>query len=257
MHQTILGIQFSDRGVDDLIAHSLRGGLVVVPSGPGLAQDLPRSAAYRRAVTSADVALADSGAMVIFWRLFRFQRVRRISGLRFLEALLQREELKPSGRTFWVHPTAGQQRVNESWLRQCGFQIGPEHSYLAPLYDPENIADEALIDALRKARPAVIVLCIGGGVQEPLGWWIREHYRTAQAPCPAIICTGAAIGFLSGNQVRIPTWADRLFLGWLFRCLTEPRKFVKRYWSAIPLAWMILRHGSSLPPLDPTQSTIQ
>lgn len=246
---SILGIGFHDGDVDTLLHHALRGGLVVVPSGPGLAQDLRRSRAYRRAVTTADLAIADSGAMVLFWRLFRFRKIRRVSGLRFLEALLEMEELKDVGRTFWVHPNLEQQQVNEAWLRRNGFQIEAEDSSVAPHYDREAIEDPALFESICRQRPAVVVLCIGGGVQEPLGWWLREQFRGAGLPCPAIVCTGAAIGFLSGNQVRIPTWADRLFLGWLFRCMTEPRKFLRRYWSAIPLAWLVLSHGSALPPL--------
>jgi hypothetical protein len=57
---------------------------------------------------------------------------------------------------------------------------------------------------------------------------------------PAIHCIGAAIAFLSGDQVRIPSWADKLYLGWLCRCLSSPRRFIPRYPSApqpIPLIW--------------------
>ena len=36
-------------------------------------------------------------------------------------------------------------------------------------------------------------------------------------PAPAIHCIGAALGFLTGDQVRIPHWADQWILGWLFR----------------------------------------
>jgi UDP-N-acetyl-D-mannosaminuronic acid transferase (WecB/TagA/CpsF family) len=64
---------------------------------------------------------------------------------------------------------------------------------------------------------------------------------------PSIHCLGAAIGFLTGNQVRIPSWADRLFLGWLFRCCSEPGKFIPRYWKACKLVPMML-HYRERPP---------
>lgn len=249
MTRTILGIPFAVTPFAEQLQRALRGGLTVVPSGPGLAVDLRKSADYRRAVTEADLALTDSGAMILFWRLFRKERLARVSGLTFLEAVLQREELRPAGTTFWVHPSAEERRVNEDWLRRKGLELHGEDGYVAPYYPKQDLSDEALWQQLQQRRPKVVVLCIGGGVQERLGWWLREQYRAAGIPCPAILCTGAAIGFLSGNQVNIPDWADRFYLGWFFRCLYEPQKFIPRYWTALPLIWLILRYGAELPPL--------
>jgi UDP-N-acetyl-D-mannosaminuronic acid transferase (WecB/TagA/CpsF family) len=69
-------------------------------------------------------------------------------------------------------------------------------------------------------------------------------------PLPAIHCIGAAIAFLSGDQVRIPLWVDRLYLGWLLRCLSQPRRYVPRYWSARKLVKLMLRYGETLPPAN-------
>jgi hypothetical protein len=41
-----------------------------------------------------------------------------------------------------------------------------------------------------------------------------------------IDCTVAALTFLSGDQIHIPIWADRFYLGRLFRCRTEPGRYV-------------------------------
>ena len=49
---------------------------------------------------------------------------------------------------------------------------------------------------------------------------------------PVILCTGGAISFLSGGQANIPTWADRMYLGWLLRVIQSPRTFLPRYWNA-------------------------
>ena len=66
---------------------------------------------------------------------------------------------------------------------------------------------------------------------EGLGEWLRERLD----PCPGIVCTGAAVAFLAGTQAKIPVGADRSGLGWLMRCIYEPKKFIPRYWSALPL----------------------
>jgi hypothetical protein len=64
---------------------------------------------------------------------------------------------------------------------------------------------------------------------------------------PAVHCTGAAIGFLTGEQARIPMWADRCRLGWLCRCLSEPGKFIPRYWEARKLVGLMLHYHGRLP----------
>jgi UDP-N-acetyl-D-mannosaminuronic acid transferase (WecB/TagA/CpsF family) len=58
-----------------------------------------------------------------------------------------------------------------------------------------------------------------------------------------------APGFVTGDQIRIPMWADRFFAGWLFRLFAQPRVFIPRFWSTRRLPWMILRYGKELPPL--------
>jgi len=64
---------------------------------------------------------------------------------------------------------------------------------------------------------------------------------------PAVVCTGAAIAFLSGKQAHIPIWADRTGLGWLWRCFYDPKKFIPRYLSALSLFMVILRFGPEQP----------
>jgi len=59
---------------------------------------------------------------------------------------------------------------------------------------------------------------------------------------------GAAIAFLSGDQAHIPFWADRLALGWLVRCLRDPRVFVPRYLRAFKLAYLVVRYDDKPPP---------
>jgi UDP-N-acetyl-D-mannosaminuronic acid transferase (WecB/TagA/CpsF family) len=88
---------------------------------------------------------------------------------------------------------------------------------------------------LRTAKPRVVFLNLAGGKQEVLGAWLRERLD----PCPGIVCTGAAVAFLAGTQAKIPVWADRSGLGWLMRCIYEPKKFIPRYWSALPLIGMV------------------
>ena len=55
----------------------------------------------------------------------------------------------------------------------------------------------------------------------------------------------------SGDQVHIPVWADRFYLGWFFRSVAEPKRYVPRYWGAVKLLPLMLRHRDRLPDLKP------
>ena len=50
------------------------------------------------------------------------------------------------------------------------------------------------------------------------------------------------MAFLSGVQVEIPNWADRFYLGWLFRCFAKPKVFIPRYIRALKLFYLIWRY---------------
>jgi N-acetylglucosaminyldiphosphoundecaprenol N-acetyl-beta-D-mannosaminyltransferase len=237
----ILGIHFfvgeAQRAIDLL----RNGGLLVVPAAPAL-KDLSEDAGYREALLGADVAIADSALMVMVWNFLQKDNVRRLSGLEYLVKLLKQANSKMIRRSFWVMASPTSTERNLAWLRRQGIEVPPEDIYLAPIYGP-IVEDEILLAKLRERRPTDIIVTIGGGTQERLGYYLKKNLR----PLPAIHCIGAAIAFLSGDQVHIPMWADRFYLGWLFRCLSEPRRFVPRYWSARKLVGMIFHYRDHLP----------
>jgi len=240
----ILGIQFFNGDADEAVASMFqRGGFLVAPSGTCFAR-LREDQSYRRAVVAADLAIADSGLMVVLWRLLQRENVPRISGLKYLKHLLENLKRERNREIFWVLPTEGAQQKLFDWSRREAFSINSENCYVAPRYGFE-IGDQNLLALVEQNRPANVIIAIGSGAQEKLGYYLRENlsYR------PAIHCIGAALGFITGDQTAIPDWADRFFLGWLFRLLAQPRIFIPRLSRALELPWMIWKHGDSLPPL--------
>ena len=92
-----------------------------------------------------------------------------------------------------------------------------------------SIADDALVAIIEQRKPKHIIIGIGGGMQDKLGSYLKHQlsYR------PGIYCIGAAPGFVTGDQIIIPMWADRFFVGWLFRLLAQPRAVLPRFWSTV------------------------
>ena len=240
--QQILGVRFfvgdAQGAIDEVSQH---GGLVVVPAAPAL-KNLAGDKGYREALLGADFAIADSAFMVLVWNLIDSNRIPKLSGLKYMRALIDEPEFKKLGNTFWVMPTAASAQRNLRWLRGNGLNVANEDVYLAPLYG-QTISDEELLERVQERRPRHIVLGVGGGTQERLGLYLKQHlcYR------PAIHCIGAAIGFLSGDQVYIPIWVDTLGLGWLCRAISDPKRYVPRYWDARHLAPLLLKYRDRLP----------
>jgi exopolysaccharide biosynthesis WecB/TagA/CpsF family protein len=242
--EQILGVRFFNGTVDEALdLLSTNGGLLVVPAAPALVK-IRTAEEYRRALTSADMAIADSGAMVLFWKLFTGRRVERISGLKFLKCLLARLAAHPNERVLWVVPSEPARQKAIDWLSTNGISVSTDDFYVAPRY-PMPVRDDALANKIDNQSPLHVVVGIGGGTQEKLGLFLKEHTSAR----PAIHCIGAALGFVTGDQPPIPMWADRFYLGWLLRVLRQPQVFGPRYLSAFKLAWLLLRYREKLPPL--------
>jgi UDP-N-acetyl-D-mannosaminuronic acid transferase (WecB/TagA/CpsF family) len=243
LYHRILGIDFFDGSAQAAIAKLRDGGLLVVPAAPAL-KDLDSNPHYREALLNADLAITDSAFMVLIWNRLQRTNIRRLSGLEYLRELLLEADVREPGNTLWIMASPASAKLNLDWLEEQEIAVPADNVYMAPLYGPV-IEDSILLDLLDRIRPQHIIVTIGGGTQERLGLYLKRHlsYR------PAIHCIGAAIAFLSGDQVHIPVWADRFYLGWLFRSLSEPKRYIPRYWDARKLFTLMLRHRADLPAL--------
>jgi UDP-N-acetyl-D-mannosaminuronic acid transferase (WecB/TagA/CpsF family) len=180
----------------------------------------------------------------LLWRIFTGRRVERISGLKFLKHLVARLGSRPNERVLWIVPSEAAHERTIDWLRHVNL-TGSADFYVAPRYGID-VFDVELVARIDSHGPAHVVVGIGGGVQEKLGFFLKENLRAR----PAIHCIGAALAFLTGDQPPIPMWADRFYLGWLLRLLRQPRIFGPRYLSAFKLPLLIFRYKGALPPLS-------
>lgn len=237
----ILGISFFVGSAQQAVDRVQKGGLLVVPAAPAL-KNLAEDHEYREALINSDLAITDSSLMVMVWNFLQRDNIRRLSGLEYLGELLKRPEVRKAGGSFWIMSNPTSAATNLSWLRERGVKVQNEDVHIARTYG-QVIEDKTLLGHIRERRPNNIIVTLGGGTQERLGLYLKRNLT----PLPAIHCIGAAIAFLSGDQVRIPEWADRSYLGWLFRCVSEPTRFVPRYWSARKLIGLLLRYKEALP----------
>lgn len=242
-HRRILGVDFFVGSARDAVERMRAGGLLVVPAAPAL-KDIDRNADYREALLNADLAITDSAFMVLIWNGLERDNISRLSGLEYLRELLEQPDVRQPGNTLWVMAGEKSAKFNLAWLAEQGITVPEEYVYLAPFYG-KNVEDPVLRDRLNELRPQHVVVTIGGGTQERLGLYLKRNL----AYLPAIHCIGAAIAFLSGDQVHIPVWADKFYLGWLFRTISEPKRYFPRYWEARKLFMLMFRYRGQLPAL--------
>jgi N-acetylglucosaminyldiphosphoundecaprenol N-acetyl-beta-D-mannosaminyltransferase len=68
-------------------------------------------------------------------------------------------------------------------------------------------------------------------------FWLAEHLR--ETGCGAGVGVGGSFDVISGRVTRAPRIARRLGLEWLYRLITEPRRWRRQL--ALPrFAWLIL-----------------
>ena len=241
----LLGIDFFRGSLGDAVTKAKEGGLCVAPSGPGLAGDLTNCTVYSNAIAQADLVLPDSGLMCLWTRFFSREPIKRISGLAFLKAYLLGKDAPSTSSSFWIMPDQEQEVANRKWLKdELGLSFQDDDFYVAPRYSRVGpLEDSELLAKIIERKPRTIFIQLGGGVQERLGFFLRN-----QVSFPVtILCTGAALAFLSGEQVKIPNWVDRIYMGWFLRCCSNPSVFVPRYLKAFRLIGVLAKNGHSLP----------
>ncbi len=242
----ILGIKFFDASAEEAVAYAAPRR-----TARRARRAFPHCSATRRGISARDGRRrsGDRGQRLdgVFWRLLRGERLNRISGLTYFKRLLERPESRSAGKLFWILPSEKSKTTTLAWSRSSGFPTTAEDCYVAPRYET-RAEDETLLAVIRQRQPAHIIVAIGGGMQDKIGSYLKHQcgYR------PAIHCIGAAPGFVTGDQIRIPMWADRFYLGWIFRVFAQPRVYFKRYWKARIVARLISRYGREMPPLIPS-----
>ena len=231
----LFGIIFIDGNYDNAISRLSKGGLMVVPSGPGLAT-IGKDIRYTKAVQNSDFAIPDSGFMVLLYRIFKGKRIRKLSGAMFIKLFVNEPILKDKNKIYLVDPDIEESELNRNYLNGIGIPLSRENQYIAPVYDKIAIVDSQLLYILEnlKEKPKFIVINLGSGIQERLGYYLKNNLSFTTG----IICSGAAIAFLTGAQAKIPDWVDKIYCGWLCRIIQNPKQYTMRYLKAFKLIYI-------------------
>lgn len=239
----ILGIKFLDGEYDTVRKYLNKNLFMVVPAAPGLAE-IDKNSNYYNAIRNSDFAIPDSGFMVLLYLFFYKKKIKKLSGAKFLRIFINEKILKSKNKLFLIDPSEYESNLNKIYLNKIGIPIRKKYQYIAPIYHNKNIDDKRLCNYLNslKDKPSFIMINLGGGVQEILGFYLKKNLNFK---C-SIICTGAAIAFLTGAQSKMPIFIDKIYMGWFYRIIKNPKIFLLRYIKAFRLVKIFKNYKKGL-----------
>lgn len=228
----LFGISFVDENFQKVKQYLDKGGLLVMPAAPALA-NIDKNAEYHNSLKNADLALFDSGFLCIILKT-KGIKVKKFSGYKFLKNFFTSiKKCSKKKKLLLIDPNHEQSSINKNFL--LNNKIFNFNQYIAPNYNKnKKIEDKKLLNEINKYQPNYIVVNLGGGTQEILGNYIKKNIKFKLS----IICSGAAISFLTKQQAPLTNFLDKIYLGWLIRIIFNPIAFLPRYLYAFRLIYV-------------------
>ena len=202
----IFDINFIDAKYKTIKTLLDKGCLLVAPSGPGLAT-IKNDSRYYTSLKNADIVLFDSGYLCLLLKVIKNIKVKKFSGLIFFKKFISSLKKDYKKKIFLVDPSKNESEINKKYLKSKN--INKIYQYVAPIYKKTNICDIKLVNKIKKIKPKYILINLGGGVQEILGYYLKKKLKYKAS----IICTGAAISYLTKKQAPITDFLDEIYLG--------------------------------------------
>ena len=211
-------IKFYSGDYDQIKYEFDKGGVLVAPAASALA-NIDTDKQYYSSLKNSKIAILDSGFFCILLRIFRFQKVKKLSGFLFLKTFL--DNFKNQQKILFIDPSRKSNILNVKFLKSK--KIINFKTYIAPNYN-KKFFDLKLLNLVNNYKPKYIVINIGGGSQEPLAIYINKNIKYNVS----IMCTGAALAFMTGEQAPINKFIDKIYLGWLTRIIWNPKLYLGR-----------------------------
>ena len=185
---------------------------------------------------SAELSLIDGWPIAVAAKNASGKKVQRVTGSDLLPRLFS--ELNKDIRIGIIGGTNEMKirQVLEARYPNLNIQIIDTSQWSNSIYDIRRLRELVQHNAL-----SIVLLCLGHPKQELLAKELKSYDWAGSRP-DWIMCMGATIDFLTGDQKRAPKIFQVVGLEWFFRLLTNPKKFSSRYFEAVaPSIKLILK----------------
>ena len=177
--------------------------------------------------SSADLSLIDGWPIAVAAKNASGMKVQRVTGSDLLPRLFS--ELNKDIRIGIIGGSNEMKirQVLEARYPNLNIQIIDTSQWSNSIYDIRRLRELVQHNAL-----SVVLLCLGHPKQELLAKELKNYDWAGSRP-DWIMCVGATIDFLTGEQKRAPKIFQVVGLEWSFRLLKNPKKFSSRYFEAL------------------------
>jgi N-acetylglucosaminyldiphosphoundecaprenol N-acetyl-beta-D-mannosaminyltransferase len=210
-------------------------GYLVAPAASSLV-NIAKDHHYLKALQKSSVAILDSGFFCLLILFLKLKKVKKFSGYKFIKSFINDENLK-NFKILSLESTIKNLNKNKYLLKSKKFKF--TRHYLCPIYKQDLLYDKKLITLIIKYKPKIIIINIGGGVQEKLALYIKNSISWKIS----ILCTGAALSFISDTSTffKINNFIDKYYLGWFSRSLNNPTFFYERVLKSFKLFFLVFK----------------
>lgn len=186
---------------------------------------LQSNSLLQAAYHDAALVVADGWPLVAASRWLNQPLPERVPGSDLVPNLLAAGQALPDFRVFLLGAAPGvaeraAERIRSRWpaVDVCGV-ASPR-----PGFESNQDECRAVVEVVNSAAPHLLVVGLGAPKQE---LWLHQY--SPQLNARVAIAAGATIDFLAGAQTRAPLWVQKVWLEWLFRLLSDPRRLARRY----------------------------
>jgi len=211
----VLGVGFDDVTMEQAVRLALdeiesrSGGYVVTPN-PEIVWLCREKPELGQVVGEAALVLPDGVGITLGAKILGRPLQARLPGIDFAACLLRK--MAGAGRSVFLYG------AKPGIALRAGEALEAEYPGLRIVGTADGYGDAALvIEAIREARPDLLLVCLGAPKQE---MWMARH--RGQLDAGLMLGLGGALDVFAGEVRRAPAGWRKLGLEWLYRLIREP-----------------------------------
>jgi N-acetylglucosaminyldiphosphoundecaprenol N-acetyl-beta-D-mannosaminyltransferase len=183
-------------------------GLIVTPN-PEMIVAALKDVELRNVINNAYLSVADGVGLMIAARILGRKFKRRIAGIDLMLELVKIAKAK----RYKIFLFGGKEGVAEDAAKALDAEV-------VGTYQGYSLNDRQVIDAIKKTEPDMLFVGMGSPKQEK---WAAKHLK--ELGVPLVMCVGGSLDVIAGRVKRAPVLMRRIGVEWLWRLITEPRRW--------------------------------
>ena len=207
---------------------------------PEMLVEAHKDKAFRDILNSGSLNICDGKGI----ELFSKEKIERIPGTDFMRSICKLAA--EQGKSIYLLGGPGSIEKTKEELQKLfphltivGSHSGPQ-IIKAPQYQfapGQSGINTKVIADIQQKNPDIFFVAFGHGKQE---WWISSFLK--EFPSVRIAMgVGGAFDYIAGSARRAPKWFRNMGLEWVFRLITQPKRFKRIFNAVIIFPYLVLK----------------